>query len=133
AEPAKRCSCGDSLARDDHVPHVGNLFGSDLRGRRMRATRTIVEGAVRWACSNRDTWQRTGATPGEPRQAVRPDQGGRGNSDQLDHHFADVLALKETDESVHGVLDAVHDRFLVLELASLKVATHFLFKVTLTV
>jgi hypothetical protein len=37
------------VLRDDHVPHVGNLFGGDLRGRRLRATRTIVEGAVRWA------------------------------------------------------------------------------------
>src|ERR1019366_6659839 len=37
------------VLRDDHVPHVGNLFGGDLRGRRMRATRTIIERAVWWA------------------------------------------------------------------------------------
>src|ERR1019366_7174354 len=55
------------------------------------------------------------------------------DSGQLDYHLADVLTLKEADESAHGLLDAVHDRFLVLELSSLEVGTDFFFELTLTV
>jgi hypothetical protein len=32
-------------------------------------------------------------------------------STKLDHHFADVLALEETDESTHRLLDTLDDGF----------------------
>jgi hypothetical protein len=57
----------------------------------------------------------------------------RGDSTQLDQHFADVLALEETDEGTHRLLDTLDEGFLVFDLASPKVAPYFPFKLCLAV
>ena len=43
------------------------------------------------------------------------------------------MPLEKTDESAHRFVDSFHDRFLVLQLASFEIASHFLFELGLTV